>query len=81
MDSAARAQARRVFEETLRVMLERYTLATDEMLEAVWDSPDGTRHLVARYKVYTDGHFECFDVLEDALWPSPEPEEGDPHGL
>jgi hypothetical protein len=81
MDSAARVQARRVFEETLRTTLAQYVPTTEGMLDAVWDSPAGTRHVVARYKVYPDGHFECFEVLEDALWPSLESEEGDPHGL
>ena len=66
-----RAQARRVFEETLQTTLQRYALAEDAIVEAHAPNEAGVSVVIARYKVHTDGRVECFQVLDEVLWPSP----------
>jgi hypothetical protein len=41
------------------------------MVEAKALNAAGERVVVARYsyKLYTDGRMECFEVLDDVLWP------------
>ena len=65
-----RARARKVFEETLQKVQERYAPTEDFMVEA--RLPDGTGEtiVVARYKLYVDGRIECFQILDEVLWPS-----------
>jgi len=69
-DSIDRAQARRVFEETLATMQAEYQAPEDFMVEAVLTNDAGEQVVVARYKIFVDGHFECFELLDDVLWPS-----------
>lgn len=70
-DPALRLQARRVFEETLAKVSQQYAPMEDVMLEATMPDETGRTVVVARYKVHTDGRVECFDVLDEVLWPSP----------
>jgi hypothetical protein len=63
------AQKRRVFEETIAKVQARYAPSEDVMVEAQATGPDGLPMVVARYKLYVDGHWECFQVLNDVLWP------------
>jgi hypothetical protein len=65
-----RAQARRVFEETLRKVQQQYAPAEDFMVEATMPDAAGQQIVVARYKIYVDGRIECFEVLSEVLWPS-----------
>jgi hypothetical protein len=65
-----RAHARRVFEETLANMQEEYALLDDGLIEVVALDATGHTVVVARYKLYMDGHFECCEVLDEVLWPS-----------
>jgi hypothetical protein len=65
-----RGRARRVFEETLRTVAARYAPVEDVMLEARLPDATGQDVVVARYKVYTDGRIECFEILDEVLWPS-----------
>lgn len=69
ISAAERRRARRVFEETLATMQRQYAPMEDVMLEA--RIPDGTGQLVvvARYKLYTDGRIECFEIMDEILWP------------
>jgi uncharacterized protein (DUF2267 family) len=69
-DRATRQHARRVFEDTLETMRQRYVPERDVMVDATMPGPDGRVVVLARYKLYTDGHYECFEVLDDVLWPS-----------
>jgi hypothetical protein len=64
-----RVQARRVFEETLGKVQQQYAPVEDVVVEAL--ALDEREHLivVARYKIYTDGRIECFEVLDHVLWP------------
>ena len=68
---AMRRQARRVFEETLRKVTAHYTPMEAGMLEATMPDATGQTVVVARYKVHADGRIECFEVLDEVLWPSP----------
>ena len=70
MVPADRAHARRVFEETLANVQRQYTPAEDVMLEALTLNDQGQQVVVARYKLYVDGRVECFELLDEALWPS-----------
>lgn len=65
-----RARARRIFEESLQKVQARYAPTEDFMVEA--RLPDGTGEtiVVARYKLYVDGRIECFQILNEMLWPS-----------
>jgi hypothetical protein len=65
-----RTQARRVFEETLHAVLRRYAPAEDAMVEARMPDATGQKIVVARYKLYRDGRMECFEILDEVLWPS-----------
>lgn len=68
--AAARQHARRVFEETLQKVQQRYAPAGDFMVDATMTDATGQRVVVARYKLYTDGRIECFEILDEVLWPS-----------
>jgi hypothetical protein len=67
---AERARARRVFEESLAKVQQQYAPTEDVMVEARMPDATGQSVLVARYKLYTDGRIECFEVLDEVLWPS-----------
>jgi hypothetical protein len=41
------------------------------MVEARMPDATGREVVVARYKLYVDGRIECFQVLDEVLWPSP----------
>jgi hypothetical protein len=64
-----RQQARRVFEETLATVQRKYAPEEDMMLEALATDETGHQVVVARYMVYTDGRLECFEILDEVLWP------------
>lgn len=64
-----RVQARRVFEETIRKVQSQYAPPEDVMVEALADNEYGVQVVVARYKLYVDGRVECFQVLDEVLWP------------
>ena len=66
-----RAHARRVFEETIATFQRTHAPIEDVMVEARADNEAGESVVVARYKLYTDGRFECFQVLDEVLWPPP----------
>jgi hypothetical protein len=66
-----RLRARRVFEETLQQVQERYAPTENFLVEARLPDATGQTVVVARYKLYVDGRIECFEVLDDVLWPSP----------
>lgn len=70
LSQAERAHARRVFEETLAKVQQQYAPTEDVMVEAT--IPDGTGHIVvvARYKLHVDGQIECFEILDEVLWPT-----------
>jgi hypothetical protein len=65
-----RTQARRVFEESLAKVQQQYAPEEDVMVEARMPDAAGHDTLVARYKLYVDGRVECFEVLDEVLWPS-----------
>jgi hypothetical protein len=65
-----RARARRVFEETLAKVQARYAPTEDFMVEARLPDGTGATIVVARYKLYVDGRVECFQVLDEVLWPN-----------
>ena len=68
--TAERVQARRVFEETLAKVQQQYAPTEDVMVEARMPDASGQQVVVARYKLYVAGHFECFQVLDEVLWPT-----------
>ena len=70
MTPAERAHARRVFEETLTTVQQQYAPTEDLMVEATLPDATGQTVVVARYKLYVDGRIECFQVLDDVLWPT-----------
>lgn len=65
-----RVQMRRVFEESLRTVQQTYAPTEDVMVEAKALNDEGQKVVVARYKLYVDGRVECFELLDEALWPS-----------
>lgn len=65
-----RAEARRIFEEALATAMHTYAPVEDLMLEARARNVQGEIVMVARYKVHVDGRIECFEVLDDVLWPN-----------
>lgn len=65
-----RTHARRVFEDTLRKVQRQYAPPDDLMVEARATDDTGQSVVVARYKLYTDGRIECFEILDEILWPS-----------
>jgi len=65
-----RVRARRVFEEILAEVMARYAPIEDFIVEARMPDATGQSIVVARYKLYTDGRIQCFEVLDEALWPS-----------
>jgi len=69
MTHAERLQARRVFEDTLRTVQAQYAPVDDVMVEARVTDDQGHSVLVARYKCSTDGRVQCFEVLDEVLWP------------
>jgi len=68
--SIDRTHARRVFEATIARVLEEYAPVEDVLVEAQALNAQGQRIVVARYKIYPDGRVECFEVLDEVLWPS-----------
>jgi hypothetical protein len=72
LSAAERIRARKVFEETLAKVQERYAPTEDFMVEATSPDHTGRAVVVARYKVFVDGRFECFEVLDAVLWPTGE---------
>lgn len=67
---AESVRARRVFEAVIAQAQQRYALPEDVMLEARAQDADGVSVVVARYKLYVDGRWECFQILDEVLWPS-----------
>jgi len=67
---ADRAQQRRVFEETMAKVMAMYAPAEEVMVEAKARDETGQSIVVSRYKLYVDGRIECFEVLDEVLWPS-----------
>jgi hypothetical protein len=65
-----RAQQRRVFEETIAKVMAEYAPAEDVLVEAKARDETGQQVVVARYKLHTDGRIECFEVLDEVLWPN-----------
>jgi hypothetical protein len=70
MHPDARAHARRIFEEALATAQAKYAPTEDVMVEAKARDDTGHSVVVARYKLSVDGRIECFEVLDDVLWPS-----------
>lgn len=67
---AERLHARRVFEETLAKVQQQYAPTEDFMVEATIPDATGQPVVVARYKLYVDGRVECFEILDEVLWPT-----------
>jgi hypothetical protein len=65
-----RVKARRIFEETLRKVQQQYVPVEDFIVDAKMTDATGNPVVVARYKIYADGHFTCFQILDEVLWPS-----------
>jgi len=65
-----RAHARRVFEETIAQVMAESVPTEDVLVEAQALNDQGQQIVVARYKLHADGRIECFEVLDDVLWPS-----------
>lgn len=65
-------QARRVFEATLEAMQHAYQAPEDFMVDATATDATGAQIVVARYKIYTDGRIQCFEVLHADYWPTEE---------
>lgn len=65
-----RALMRRIFEESLRKAQQKYAPTEDLMVEATALNDEGQTVVVARYKLYVDGRVECFELLDEALWPA-----------
>lgn len=70
LTAAERLHARRVFEETIQKVHRRYAPTEDVMIEATMPDATGQTVVVARYKLYVDGRIECFEILDDVLWPT-----------
>ena len=70
LSQALRLRARRVFEETLAKVQRQYAPTEDVMVEATMPDAMGQTIVVARYKLYIDGRIECFEVLDEVLWPT-----------
>ncbi len=70
LSHAERVRARVRFEAALAAVQQQYALAEDGLVEATVPDGTGQRIVVARYKLYRDGHFACFEVLDDVLWPT-----------
>ena len=68
---AERIQARRVFEEALHKTVSQYLPIEEVVIEAIMPDHQGRIVVVARYTIHPDGRFECFDLLDEVLWPSP----------
>ena len=64
-----RAHHRRVFEESLLRVQALYAPESDVMVEARALDDTGQSLVVARYKLCVDGRIECFEVLNEVLWP------------
>jgi hypothetical protein len=70
MSTADRTKARRIFEEAIAATLATYGPPAEEgLLEAQARDEAGGLVVVARYKLYTDGRVECFQILDEVLWP------------
>ena len=65
---------RRVFEDALTMVTATYAPDQDAMVDACAPNAAGVFVVVARYKLYRDGRWQCFEILDDVLWP--ELEEG-----
>jgi hypothetical protein len=65
-----RVRIRRVFEETLRNVQQQFAPVEDFMVEATMPNDAGQVVVVARYKLSVDGRVECFELLDEALWPA-----------
>jgi hypothetical protein len=70
MSPEDRAHKRRIFEEALAMAQQKYAPTEDVMVEAKAVNDAGQTVVVARYKLYVDGRIECFELLDEALWPS-----------
>ena len=66
-----RVKARRLFEETLAQVQQQYALTEEGMIDVQAEDATGQTVVVARYKLYVDGRVECFQILDEVLWPSP----------
>ena len=66
-----RAHVRRVFEETLARVQEQYALTEEGFVDVQAHDATGQMVVVARYKLCVDGRVECFQVLDEVLWPNP----------
>ena len=63
-------RARRVFEETLERVQAQYAPTEDVIVEVRLPDASGQTFVVARYRICVDGRVECFQVLDEVLWPS-----------
>ena len=66
-----RAQARRVFEETLAKVQRQYALTEEGIVDVQAHDATGQMVMVARYKLCVDGRIECCQILDEVLWPNP----------
>jgi hypothetical protein len=71
MAALDRVHARRVFEETLQKVQRQYALTEEGMVDVQAQDAEGRQVVVARYKLHVDGRVECFEILDEVLWPSP----------
>ena len=68
-ESLDRVQARRVFEESLAKVQQQYALMEEGFVDVQAEDATGQTVVVARYKLYVEGRVECFEVLDEVLWP------------
>jgi len=69
MPDLDRVHARRIFEETLARVQQQYAPTEDVIVEARIEDAWGRPVIVARYKLCVDGRIECFEILDEVLWP------------
>lgn len=69
MAAVDRAHARRVFEETLAKVQRQCALTEEGVIAVQAQDATGQTVVVARYKLHVDGRVECFEVLDEVLWP------------
>jgi hypothetical protein len=70
MDGQERQETRRAFEARLHKAMQTCVVCEEVVVEVSAVNAARDCVVVARYKLLTDGQIECFDVLDEALWPT-----------
>jgi hypothetical protein len=72
-----RTAVRQMLDDVTRKMQGLYAAPEDVLFEARVENAEGRTVLVVCYKLSTDGRVECFEMLDEALWPHLSPMEGE----